>query len=182
MTYDLWLVLATCDLGILHILPMRIKPRHFAHFKRFAVSIYVTFSVQTSSSYFFFSFIILNYFRFVKWTPRPFRYRSLSFAPPKIQFWLIGNCKDCICLQLLVQMSRQPKRCRSGILDLNDLVFCCILVNVENNETNSMVQVRDSDLPIRASISMVTIWMAITFWQTSSSYFVFSFIDLNYFC
>ena len=37
----------------------------------------------------------------------------------------IGNCKDTVYLQLHGQMSRQPKRCPSAMLDPSQ-AFCCV--------------------------------------------------------
>ena len=39
---------------------------------------------------------------------------------------IIGNRKDAVYLQLHSQVSRQPKRCRSAMLDPKSRAFCCI--------------------------------------------------------
>ena len=38
----------------------------------------------------------------------------------------IGNRKDSVCLQLHGQVSRQPKRCRSAMLDPKGRTFLCV--------------------------------------------------------
>ena len=46
----------------------------------------------------------------------------------------IGNRKDSVCLQLYDQVSRQPKRCRSAMLDPKGRAFCFILGSLQNSE------------------------------------------------
>ena len=41
------------------------------------------------------------------------------------QSWQIGNTKESVCLQLHGQVSRQPKRCRSAMLDQKGHAFRC---------------------------------------------------------
>ena len=44
----------------------------------------------------------------------------------QLRYLVIGNRKDTVCLQLHGQVSRQPKRCRSPMLDPKGRAFCCV--------------------------------------------------------
>ena len=53
-----------------------------------------------------------------------------------IRFFAIGDRKDGVCLQLHGQVSRQPKRCSSAMLEQKGREFRCVL-SAENRMTYS---------------------------------------------